>query len=77
MRYHISEKMSSIAPLYYYFFSYFSEMWICGFIPDQMFYPTRLDSDLSLSCGLCAGSVHTLVDDEAYCLQTVDTYFPF
>lgn len=52
---------------------YFSEMWICGFIPDQMFYPTRLDSDLSL----CAGSVHTLVDDEAYCLQTVDTYFPF
>lgn len=52
-------------------------MWICGFIPDQMFYPTRLDSDLSLSCGLCAGSVHTLVDDEAYCLQTVDTYFPF
>lgn len=54
-------------------------MYICGFIRDQMgfIYPTRLDSDLSLSCGFCAGSVHTLVDDGVYCLQTVDTYFPF
>lgn len=52
-------------------------MWICRFIRDQLFYPTCLDCDLSLGCGLSAGSVHTLVDDGVYCLQTVDTYFPF
>lgn len=59
------------------FFSYFCEMWMSGFIRDQMMYTTCLEPHLNLSCGLCAGSVHTLVDDGVYCLQTVDTYFPF